>query len=135
MRGDLSRTILAAIVAELLAIGALLLVIPVVIASDPLSYGQAENLGRRLANWVLPVAGFGTCLLAAWWVARKLSAHHLRFGVLVGVAAAMLDMAFLISLGAPPRAVLVVSELGRVAGGIVGAWWVSASRARRRQPS
>jgi hypothetical protein len=130
---SIGRVAIAAIVAEVLAIGALLLVLPVVIFSDPLSYGMAETFGRRLANWVMPIAGFGSCLLGGWWAARKLRTEHVRAGIFVGVAAALMDVAFLASLGAPLRTLFVVSELGRIAGAALGGRLAARNRAATQQ--
>ena len=127
----ISRIAIAAVVAELLAILSLVGVIVFVYASEPLSFGQGERLAREIANWVIPIAGFVPCLLAGWWAVRKLLASHVQRGIAVGVAAVILDIAFLVWLGAPFRFVFVIAVIGRIAGGGLGGLLASRRAARK----
>jgi hypothetical protein len=127
----ISRIAIAAVVAELLAMLSLVGVIVFVYASEPLSFGQGERLAREIANWVIPIAGFVPCLLAAWWAVRKLLASQVQRGIAVGVAAVILDIAFLVWLGAPFRFVFVIAVIGRIAGGGLGGLLASRRAARK----
>lgn len=82
---------------------------------------------QRLALWTAPTAGFVFCLLGGWWVARRPQAGEERNGLLLGVAVAAIDLALLIAAGAPLGALMVVSVVGRLAGGYCGG--VLAARA------
>ena len=131
MISRISRIFLAAVVAESLAILALMAVIVFVFASQPLSLGQGERLGHEISSWVIPTAGFASCLFGGWWAARKLGVGQIRQGFLVGMVAAVLDIVFLAWLGAPIRFVFVVATLGRLAGGALGGRLASRSGARK----
>jgi hypothetical protein len=78
---------------------------------------------QRLALWVGPIAGFVTCALGGWWVARKTFGDAQRSGLSLGAAVAVLDLALLAFSGAPFGALMVLSAAGRVAGGCFGGWW------------
>lgn len=127
----ISRIAIAAVVAELLALLSLIGIIVFVYASEPLSLGQGERLAREIADWVIPIAGFVPCLLAGWWAGRKLLASHVQRGAAVGVAAALLDIAFLMWLGAPFRFVFLIAIIGRIAGGGLGGLLGSRRAARK----
>jgi hypothetical protein len=115
------RSVVAAVAAELLAILSLLVgVFVFVILSRPLSYGQGERLAREIAEWVIPLAGVVPCFLAGWWAGRKLETTAAQQGVSVGMMAAILDIAFLVWLGAPFRLLFVIAAISRVGGGALG---------------
>jgi len=122
----------AALWAELLAIFLVLLVIPATLALEGPTLA-AEPTGHRLFAWVAPLSALGSCLLAGWWASRRLDADHVRHSVLTGGAAVVLDVGWLVLLGAPVRVLFVLSELLRIGGGAAGGW--IASRRKQGRPA
>jgi hypothetical protein len=85
---------------------------------------------QRLALWVGPIGGFVVCTLGGWWVSRGTVADAERNGLTPGIAVAAFDLTLLAVSGAPFGALMVLSAIGRIAGGFVGGW----SAGRRNPP-
>jgi len=75
---------------------------------------------QQLALWTAPAAGFASCLLGGWWVARGAIAGHERNGLVLGLGVAVIDLVLLVASGAPLGALLASSALSRIAGGYCG---------------
>jgi hypothetical protein len=116
------RIAIGAIAAESLALLGLLLIIPVVMFTNPPSTIAAEPLVQRLADWIIPIGGFLSCAIAGRWATRKLDSDHRMNGFVLGVSAAVLFLAFLIALEAPFRIMLVLAVIARPAAGWFGGW-------------
>jgi hypothetical protein len=126
------RILVAALLAQLLGIVLLMLIVgPLVRASDPPTFQAAERLVRLTVVWAAPLSALVTCLLGGWWAARRLDADQVRHGLLAGVGTAVLDVGWLVLLGAPLQAVFVVAEIVRVGAGAAGGWLAGRRRARR----
>jgi hypothetical protein len=112
------RCLIAAVLAELAAIVVLVLVVAVLAPRDPAAaQAYAEGLGR----FVGPIAGALFGILGGYFVARPLRAAHLRHGAFFGILFALIDLVLLAVSQAPFESLFVVSNVGRVIGGILGA--------------
>ena len=116
------RLALAAPFAELVAVAMLTAVLPALLASGGGTLVYQIMQAQRLALWVAAIGGFLVCALAGWWVAR-LAPDAERNGLALGVIVAVLDLALLIVSGAPFGALMLLSAIGRIAGGYAGGWW------------
>jgi hypothetical protein len=123
------RLIIAAPIAELLAVVTIMVPSMITFATLDATVTMRMIEMQRLAVWTAPVAGFLACLLGGWWVARRASGDHTRNGLVLGIAVAIVDLALLLAAGAPLGALLVGSIDGRVAGGYCGG--LVAGRYRR----
>jgi hypothetical protein len=114
------RLIIAATVAELVAV--LVMMLPGIAVFATLSATVTERMlsMQRLAVWTALAGGFLFCLLGAMWVLRGASAGHERNGLALGIAVALIDLALLIASGAPFGALMIASVAGRIAGGYCG---------------
>ena len=114
------RLAIAAPLAELIPVAVLIALLPMLLASGggTLVYQIMET--QRLALWVGPIGGFVACALAGWWVSRGTFADSERNGLTLGVAVAVFDLALLAVSGAPVGALMLLSAIGRIAGGYVG---------------
>lgn len=122
MKIKLGRILLAAVTAEVLAILALVVIVFIFGPPDP---AEAQAYAERLGLWVGPIAGFVTCLLAGWWVAKILNDGHLLHGLLLGFAVALIDIALLFASGEPFMLIFAASNIGRVIAGGLGGWLAS----------
>ena len=114
------RLIVAAPIAELLAVLGMLVPGAILFESlDATTTGRMAEV-QRLALWTAPTAGFVFCLLGGWWVARRASNAHEQNGLALGVAVALIDLALLIASGAPFGVLFVSSLASRIAGGYCG---------------
>jgi hypothetical protein len=124
------RLIVAAPIAELLAVLGMLVPGGILFGSlDATSTGRMVE-AQRLALWTAPTAGYVFCLLGAWWVARRANDAHERNGLALGVVVALIDFALLIASGAPFGVLMLSSVTARIAGGYCGG--VLAKRATYR---
>ena len=110
------RIAIAAIAAEVLGI----LVLLVIFGSSGIA--ATAPFALRLGVWIGPILGFVLCCFAGYWVARGAATDKLQNGVATGVAAAILGLIIAAVFGGPFGARLLISTLGRVAGGTVGGW-------------
>jgi hypothetical protein len=116
------RLAIAAPLAELIAVAILTALLPVLLASGggTLVYQIIE--AQRLALWVGLIGGFVMCALAGWWVSRGTFTDAARNGLTLGVVVAAFDLTLLAVSGAPFGALMVLSVIGRIAGGYAGGW-------------
>lgn len=121
------RLIVAIPLAELLAVGCMIVLGNVANSTLDATTTARILAVQRLALWSAPTAGFVFCLLGGWWVARRASAGHERNGIVRGVAVAIIDLGLLIASGAPFGLLMVTSAAGRLAGG-----WCGGLLAKRR---
>lgn len=117
------RLAIAGPLAELIPVAMLTAVLPVLLASrgGTLVYQIME--AQRLALWVGLIGGFVTCALAGWWVSRGTFTDAARNGLTLGIVVAAFDLTLLTVSGAPFGALMVLSAVGRIAGGYAGGWW------------
>jgi hypothetical protein len=111
------RIALGALVAEAVPIAAL---VGLVAAFGPGVQTEDKLLAARLGRWIGPLGGSLMCFLAALWVTRRLVAYQILHGILLGVAAALLDCGLLLASGAAFEWIFVVSNAGRIGAGAVG---------------
>ena len=112
------RCLVAAVLAEIAAIITLVLIVAVVGPRDPAAaQAYAEGLGRFIG----PLAGALFGILGGYFVARPLTERHLLHGAFFGVLFAMIDLALLAFSRAPFESLFVISNIGRVIGGVLGA--------------
>jgi hypothetical protein len=136
MRLRVTRILVAALLAQLFGIVLLLLiVIPLVVASDPPALQAGERLARRMVVWAAPLSALVSCLLGGWWVARRLDADQVRHGLLAGLGTAVLDVGWLVLLGAPLQAAFVFAEIVRVGASAAGGWLARRRRTRGARPA
>lgn len=115
----LGRVIITAIAAEVLAVLALVLLVALFGPGEP---AEAQAYAERLGSWVGPIAGFGTCVLGGWWVARGAAASPVLNGVSLGATVAAIDIAILVLSGATFQLVFAASNVGRILAGAIGGW-------------
>lgn len=127
MKFRIRRIIITALVAESMAVAALIAV-PVVLTiyGGVALFGSAEADLQRYGRWVVPISGFPFCLLGGWWVARRWDHDRLWNGLAFGLLVAVLDVALLAFAGAPLAWIFVVSTALRVGGGWLGSGLVGA---------
>ena len=116
-----TRVVVTAVVAETLAVVALILVPTVLmIWGGFTTAANAEADLQRHGRWVAPIAGFLFCLLGGWWVARRLDSDQKWNGLALGLLAATLDVGLLTYAGAPFAWIFVLSTAGRIVAGYLG---------------
>lgn len=116
------RVIAAAVLSEF---GAITVLMAVTLADFFLfarsrSLAEFGRLGARTGCYVAPVASALATYLSALWATRRLDAHFVLNGTLVGVGAVILTAGFL--FGAPPedRVMYFVTFVLRIAVGYLG---------------
>ena len=118
MRVRWLRCLVAAVLAEFAAIVVLIAIVALVAPRDPAAaQAYAEGLGR----FVGPIAGALFGILGGYFVARPLESAHIRHGLFFGVVFALVDIALLAASRAPFEWLFVLSNAGRVIGGMLGA--------------
>ena len=118
----LGRVLVAAVIAEVVPI---LLLVVLVALLGPKEQAAAQAYAERLGQWVGPIAGTLMCFLAAWWATRALKARQILYGSVVGLSAALIDIAILIASGTAFRWLFVVSNFGRLLAGTLGSLMAS----------
>jgi len=126
------RIVIAAIAAELLGVLALAALVAVF---GPPGFAAAQPFAERLGAWVGPISGFVLCVAGGYWVARVAASRHIGSGVAMGAAAVVLDVAVAVALGAGVEILLVISNVGRLAGGAIGGWLATPRRPRSASPT
>lgn len=127
------RLAIAAPLAELLPVAMLTVLLPILLASGGGTLVYQMMQAQRLALWVAPAGGFIACALGGWWVSRRAAIDAERNGLALGVAVAAIDLALLAVSGAPFGLLMLVSAIGRIAGGYCGGWWAGRRiRSHRR---
>jgi hypothetical protein len=112
--------VVAAVVAEVAAVALLILLVAVFGPSD--SEEAAEHYAEQLGRWVGPLGGAALCFLGGYWVARSARTRRPMHGLLVGVAAALIDIAMLLAFRVSFQWLFVASNVGRVLAGWLGGW-------------
>lgn len=113
------RILIAAVVAEVAAIALLILLVAIFGPGNEEADKQyAEQLGR----WVGPLGGATLCFLGGYWVAWSASTRRPLHGLLVGVAAALIDIVSILAFRVPFQLLFVASNVGRVLAGWLGGW-------------
>jgi hypothetical protein len=129
------RVVITGVVAEILALVALILIPTALMIWGGLSTAaNAEADLQRYGRWVGPIAGFVFCLLGGWWVARPLDSDQEWNGLALGLLAATLDVGLLMYAGAPFAWVFVLSTASRIVAGYLGGG-VARKRRNESQPS
>jgi hypothetical protein len=118
------RIALAAVLAEVLGVLALVVLVA---TFGPSEFKAAQPFAERLGVWVGPLSGFLLCTAGGYWVARSGRPYYLENGIAMGLAGAFVDAASAVALGASFHILLVISNLGRVAGGFLGGLLASRS--------
>lgn len=113
------RYFAVALIIELVAI---LLLVGVVAVTGPSDPETAAALADRVGYWLGPAAGFVLCVVGGWYVAKDLESDWIRSGLILGAAAAGVDVLILVASGAAFQWVLVVSNVGRLIAGSLGGW-------------
>ena len=126
------RLALAAPLTELIGVAMVTALLPALLASGRGTLVYQIMEAQRLALWVGPIGGFLVCALAGWWVARRARDDAERNGLALGTSVALLDLALLIVSGAPFGALMVLSVVGRIAGGYAGGRWAGRRRTARQ---
>lgn len=125
------RLALAAPLAELVPVAMLTVLLPMLLVSGGGTLVYQMMQAQRHALWVAPVSGFIFCALGGWWVSRRAVVDAERNGLTLGIAVAAIDLALLAVSGAPFGLLMLVSAVGRIAGGYCGGWW-AGQRTRGR---
>jgi hypothetical protein len=124
------RLAIAAPLAELIPVAVLTALLPMLLASGGGTLVYQIMEAQRLALWVGPLGGLVTCALGGWWVSRGTIADAERNGLALGAGVAAFDLALLAVSGAPFGALMLLSAIGRIAGGYVGGWWAGGRAPR-----
>jgi len=118
MRVRWLRCLVAAVLAELAAIIVLVLIVAIL---GPRESAAAQAYAEGLGRFVGPIAGAFFGMVGGYFVARPLPGAHVRHGAFFGILFAALDLALIVASQAPFEGLFVVSNVGRVAGGMLGA--------------
>ena len=106
-------------------LGGLLAEVALIIAIVP----AGMRLGDTFLHYTAPPGSFITCLLAAFWVGRRIESRFILHGMLVGVVAALIYVAL---TGAQPEPfAYILAHVLKLAGGACGGYVAQ----RRRSPS
>jgi hypothetical protein len=125
VRIRLGRVVIAALLAEALAIVCLVVLVALF---GPDERAAAQAYAARLGNWVGPISGFALTLLGGWWASRVLERDQVLNGLAVGVIGAAIDIALLVASGTAFQALFAASNAGRVLAGALGGLLASKSR-------
>src|SRR5271163_443173 len=106
-------------------LGGLLAEVALILAIVPLSL----RLGENFLHYTAPPGSFVTCFLGARWVCRRIEAHFILHGAMVGVVAALIYVA--LTRAQPEPLAYVVAHALKLAGGACGGFVAQ----RRRSPS
>lgn len=128
MRSQIGRTVIAALVIEALAIALLFVLVALFGPNDGVA---AQAYAERLGQWVGPIGGAILCLWGGWWLTSNLSAGHVRNGLVLGAAVAVIDIALLVLSGAAFQVVFVASNAARLIAGALGGWLASGALRKR----
>jgi hypothetical protein len=128
MKIRVGRIVIAALATEVIAILAL---VAIVALFGPNEKAAAQQFAERVGFWFGPTSGLVLCVAAAFLVTRGFASGHILQGVLVGTAAAAIDIALLLLSAAQFQPIFFLSNLGRVLAGAFGGW-LASRRARTR---
>lgn len=112
------RVVVGALFVEILPIA----VLSVLTAwAGPREREDAIAFAASASRWVGLVGGIVAGFLVGWLVARRVSRDHFWYGFLVGLFAAVLEVAIFLLAGTPIDAWFVASTVGRMGAAIAGA--------------
>jgi hypothetical protein len=111
--------IAAAVLSEFAAITVLMAVTLVYffLFSHNRSMAEFQQLGARAGYYVAPAASGLATFVTALWAIRRLTAHFVLNGTLVGVAAVILTVGFLFGARREDRFMYIVSFVLRIVAG------------------
>ena len=132
MRIRMGRIFVIAILAEILANLALVVIVALFGPADP---AAAQAYAESTGFWVGPLAGFAFTLIGGWWIARSLANSQVLNGFALGVAVALIDISILVMSGAEFLPVFVYSNVGRIFAGSLGGWLAGRVTQRANEPS
>ena len=122
------RLVVGSVIAELTVIALLAVVVVIIGPHAPLADQVfAQNLGR----WVGPIGGALVTFLGTLVIARPLSTDQVAHGLLLGGLLALLDITILVASRAPFEWIFVVSNLGKIVAGYLGAVIAGPLKSRR----
>jgi len=116
------RVIAAAVLSEFGAITVLMAVtlVDFFLFAHNRTLAEFEQLGARTGYYVAPVATALATYLSALWATRRLAAHFVLNGTLVGVGAVILTAGFLFGARPEDRLMYFVIFVLRIAAGYLG---------------
>ena len=129
--------IAAAVLSEFVAISILMaftLVYFFLFAHDR-TLSEFEQLGARAGYYVAPIAGGLATFFSALWATRRLTAHFVLNGTLVGVVVVILTAGFLFGARPEDRLMYLISFVLRIAAGYLGGLTAQARFHRSVTPS
>jgi putative membrane protein (TIGR04086 family) len=103
-------------------LGGLLAEAALIIAIVPLGM----RLGDSFLHYTAPPGSFITCLLAAFWVGRRINSRFILHGTLVGVVAALIYVG--LTRAQPEPFAYIVAHLLKLAGGACGGFLAQRRR-------
>lgn len=119
MKVRIARTLVTALIVEILAIATLVVAVALF---GPSEAEAAQEWAAETGRWLGPVAGFILCLFGGWFVARGAASDHVVHGLFLGAVVAAIDIGLLIAGGSGFEMVFVVSNVGRMVAGAIGGW-------------
>ena len=111
------KLILGAIAAEA---GAIVALVCVVAVFGPKQINEAQRYAEKMGQWVGPIAGAIFSFIGALWIGSSLTRGHLLHGLLFGLFIAAVDVSLLVAMRAPFEWLFVISDIGKIAAGIIG---------------
>lgn len=134
MRFNGGRVAAAVIAAEAVPVLALVVVVLVYGLVKPPGALPPGRFALAAGMWVGPIGGFLATLLFARWAARGSLQRPMIHGGAVGLGTALLDLgiAILAGGGGPVDPVLLFSNGGRLAAGVLGGWLAARARTPKR---
>ena len=124
MKVRIARTLVTALVVEILAIATLVVAVALF---GPSEAEAAQEWAGQTGRWLGPVAGFIFCVFGGWFVARGAAAEHVVHGLLLGAVVAAIDIGLLLAGGSEFETVFVLSNVGRLIAGALGGWLAGRS--------
>ena len=95
-------------------LGGLLAEVALILAIVPLGL----HFGDKFLHFAAPPGSFVMCFLAALWVCRRIESHFILHGVMLGVVAALIYVAF--TRAQPEPFAYIVAHALKLAGGACG---------------
>jgi hypothetical protein len=123
-RRSLTRILVAILAANVLPILALVVVVFAYSLFRNPDSPTPEEFAPMAGNWVGPSAGFLMALVCARWVARRANERPITQGFVVGLGAALLDVALGLVLAGTDslQPLCFISNAGRILAGLLGGW-------------
>ena len=112
-----NRWVFGVLAAEAMPIVALVVLVATLGPGEP---AADQEFAQTLGSWVGPIGGAVATFALSLWVLKPLSADHLRYGALFGLAVAVLDGGLIAASGSAFQWLFVFSQLGRIVAGLIG---------------